>query len=164
MKKFLYLLFMLVFSLSVFSAQYSDDYFGLSLEFQKIDFIDDFLDRNYFDQNNINFVFSYGPSFSSPVRFRMGIGVYDLSDYYLNGGLELKIFEFLNSVKGRFLGLYIIADLKLGLDYAQASLMGELFIHFSAVGGLQLGLGVNQDIQPLFTIAYSGGVYPLITK
>src|SRR6056297_1461423 len=164
MKKTLCVLVLLVFSVGVFSAQYNDDYFGLSLEFQKMDFIDDFKDKTYFIQNNINFIFTYGPSFSGPLRFRVGGGVHDLSDYYLNGGLELRVLEFLNTVKGRFFGLYLIADLKLGLDYAQASLKGELFIPFSAVGGIQLGVGVDHDIQPLFTIAYSGGIYPLITK
>jgi|SRR6056297_3447381 len=164
MKKFLCVMILLFLTGSVFSAQYSENYYGLSLEFQKMNFIDDFKDKDYFKQSTINFIFTYGPSFSSPLRFRVGGGIHNLSDYYLNGGLELKVLEFLNTVKGRFFGLYLIADLKLGLDYAQASLKGELFIPFSAVGGIQLGVGVDHDIQPLFTIAYSGGIYPLITK
>jgi len=164
MKKFFYVILLLFLSVSIFSARYSEDYFGLSLEFQKMDFIEDFKNKSYFNQSNINFIFTYGPSFSGPLRFRIGGGIHDLSSYYLNGGLELKVLEFLNTVKGRFFGLYLIADLKLGMDYAQASLKSELFIPFSAVGGLQVGVGVNHNIEPLFSIAYSGGVYPLITK
>ncbi len=164
MKKSFCIIFLLFLYASFFAAQYSEDYFGLSLEYQKLDFIDGFQEKDCISQSNFNFLFTYGPSFSGPFRFRIGGGVHELSDYYLNGGIELKVLEFLNTVKGRIFGLYLNADLKLGLDYAEASIKGELFIPFSAVGGIQIGVGINHDIKPLFTIAYSGGVYPLITK
>jgi hypothetical protein len=147
-----------------FAVQYSDDYFGLSLEFQKADFIKSFESKEYFKSDTISFIFTYGPSFSGPVRFQIGAGVHELSDYYLNGGIELRVLEFLNTVKGRIFGLYLNADLKMGLDYVETAVKGKIFIPFSAVGGLQIGLGVNHNIEPLFSIAYSGGVYPLQTK
>ena len=164
MKKYLcvFILFFLIFH--GFSARYSDDYFGFALEFQKANFIKDFDSDEFFDRNTISFIFTYGPSFSGPIRFRIGAGVYELSDYYLNGGMELKVFEFLNSVKGRFFGFYLNADLKIGFEYVEAAVKGEVFIPFSAVGGLQIGIGVNHNIEPLFSISYSGGVYPLQTK
>lgn len=52
----------------------------------------------------------------------------------------------------------------MGLDYVETAVKGKIFIPFSAVGGLQIGFGVNHNIEPLFSIAYSGGVYPLQTK
>jgi len=147
-----------------FAVQYSDNYFGLSLEYQKSNFIDEFQGMSFFNRNTISFIFTYGPSFSGPIRFRIGGGIHELSNYYLNGGVELKVLEFLNTVKGRFFGVYINADLKLGLDFVEAAIKGEIYIPFSAVGGLQVGIGLNHNIEPLFSIAYSGGIYPLQTK
>jgi len=164
MKKTVCVIMLLVIACYGFSAKYSEDFFGLAFEFQKTDFVREFEVEELFQRNTISFIFTYGPSFSGPIRFRLGGGVHELSDYYLNGGLELKVLEFLNTVKGRFFGLYLTTDLKMGLDYMEAAVKGEVFIPFSAVGGLQIGFGVNHHIEPLFSIAYSGGVYPLQTK
>ncbi|HPF17093.1 MAG TPA: hypothetical protein P5107_00030 [Thermotogota bacterium] len=161
MKKYfcvLLLLFSVVISLS---AQYSEDYFGLSLEYYQSN-LSFFGENEWFDDYDISFVVTYGPSFSGPFRFRLGGGVHDLSDYYVNAGIEFKVLEFLNAVKGRLFGLYINADLKMGLDYMDASIKGSMYIPFSAVGGLQIGLGINHNIQPSLIIAYTGGIYPLI--
>ncbi len=164
MKKYICILIFTGLTLYGYAVQYSDNYYGLSFEYQKTDFLEEFQEKRFFDRNNISFIFTYGPSFSGPIRFRIGGGIHELSAYYLNGGVELKVLEFLNSVKGRFFGLYINADLKLGLDFVEAAIKGEVYIPFSAVGGLQVGIGLNHNVEPLFSIAYSGGVYPLQTK
>jgi len=161
MKKHFCVLLLFFFALISLSAQYSDDYFGLSLEYQKSN-LGFFEENEWFNNYDISFVVTYGPSFSWPFRFRLGGGVHDLSDYYVNAGMELRVLEFLNTVKGRLFGVYINADLKMGLDYVDASIKGSFYIPFSAVGGLQIGLGINHNIQPSFVLAYTGGIYPLI--
>lgn len=162
MKKIVSVFVLLFFFLTIFGLNHSEDFFGIAMEFQKIDFITDFSEGNYFKDNNLNLIFTYGPKFSGPIRFRIGAGSHDLSFFYVNGGVELRLLEFLNSLKGRLFGLYLIADLKMGIDYVEAALKGEIYIPISAIGGIQLGFGVNHDADMVLSIAYTGGIYPLI--
>lgn len=162
MKKICFVFVLLLLFLTVFGVNYSDDFFGIAMEFQKIDFISDISEGNYFTDNNVNLLFTYGPEFSGPIRFRIGVGAHDLSFFYVNGGLEFKLLELLNKLKGRIFGLYLTADIKMGFDYVEAAVKGEIFIPFSAIGGIQLGFGVNHDVDMIFSIAYTGGIYPLM--
>ena len=148
---------------SLFSADYSQNYTGLSLEFQKNDIVQSAREKDYLSDNNINLIFIYGPEFSDPLRFRAGAGMYELSKYYINGGIELKIFEFLNSAHAKAFGFYLIGDLKMGLDYVDASAKAEVFVPVSSISGIQLGVGVQYGWKPFFCLSYSAGVYPLIT-
>lgn len=161
MKKFLTLV-LILFSASVyFSVEFSNDYIGLDIEFQKNDIVRTFIHSDYLTNNTVDLMFTYGPQMTDPFRFRFGLGCQDLSNYYGSLGLQFKIMEFLNSANGRIFGLYTAADFKLGMDYIDANLSAELFVPVNAFSGFQLGIGVNHELSPFVSLSYSGGLYPM---
>ncbi len=145
-----------------FGARYSEHYIGLSTTLIKTDTLAVFQGEPIFQDLSLGFEATYGPPFMKPFRFRAGVGFYEFTKIYFLAGMEIPLFERLNDYHAKKWGVYLIPEAEIGFSRWDLSLRCEVLIPVNALGGLQIGLGINKDLHLLLSFSYSTGLYPLV--
>jgi len=145
-----------------FAARYSDHYIGLSTTLIKTDTLGLFQGEPILQDLSLDFEATYGPPFMKPFRFRAGVGFYEFTKISLIAGMEIPIFEELNDYQAKRWGVYLIPEVEIGFSRWDLALRCEVLIPLNAIGGLQIGFGINKNLHLLFSLSYSTGLYPLV--
>ena len=145
-----------------FAVRYSEHYIGLSTTFKKTDTLAAFQGEPIFQDLSLDFEATYGPPFMKPFRFRAGVGFFEFTKICVLAGMEIPLFERLNDYQAKKWGVYLIPEAAVGFSRWDLSLRCEVLIPVNALGGLQIGLGINKDLHLLFSLSYSTGLYPLV--
>jgi hypothetical protein len=156
----------LIFVQSVTAIEYHDYFVGFSTELSVSSdpavrpIIPDSL-----TVESLAFAGTYGPAAMSPIRFRGGLGWFPYRPFRLFAGVEIPVVEQLNRSRARGFGVYLLADLGVTLPLgwtADASVAVLLPTH--PLGGVRIGLGVNRDLDLLFTVSMATGAYPMRSR
>ena len=111
---------------------------------------------------SVSFSATWGPAATRPLRFRAGMGWFPSRPFVVFAGLELPLYERLNRSRARSFGLYLLGDLGITIPMGwSGDLVLAVQLPTSALGGLQLGLGVNQDRHLLITFNMATGAHPI---
>jgi hypothetical protein len=111
---------------------------------------------------SVTFSGTFGPAITRPLRFRAGLGGFPSRPFVAFVGLELPLLERLNRSMARGFGVYLLGDMGITVPLgvtADAVLAFQL--PASALGGLQLGVGINQEARLLMTAGWATGAYPI---
>jgi hypothetical protein len=99
------------------------------------------------------------------IRARGGIGFWSDRAFITKFGLEVPVFEVLNSMQARLFGFYIYTDGIMRIGSSDISLSAEasarMLIPFSAVGGIALGCGYDLIRGYVLHIDYLAGFYSI---
>jgi hypothetical protein len=151
---------LLIFTAAIGAAEYDTTFIGLSTEADLYFTPDAAMER-------ISLFFTYGPETTEPVRFRGGLGYYPDRPFAVSAGIELPLFERLNKSRARFFGVYLISDLSLeikkGVQFG-ATAGGHVLIPLVATGGISVGGGITESLEPFARVSFMSGVYPLATS
>lgn len=117
--------------------------------------------------SRLSVVFTYGPEATHPVRFRGGLGYFPSYPFALSAGVEIPLYEKLNRSHAKFFGLYLTGDLALEIENGAgfgANAGAHLLIPAFAMGGITVGGGVTETLEPFARIGLVTGVYPLVVS
>jgi len=161
--KLLFLSFLLtiIISASALSFTYSDDFFGINTGLTKLNPGTFFEEGKTFSGMEGRIFVTYGPKMTSPIRFRLGVGMKELISPYLIGGVELKMFEIINDFHAKSFGVYFILETQVSFSEIFFSGQLETFVPFSTLGGIQIGLGMRNDLSFSLSLSYSAGIFAL---
>lgn len=99
------------------------------------------------------------------LRARGGLGFWPGRAFLVKAGLEVPVFEFLNSMHGRLFGLYAYLDgiARIGAEglSASAECSARALIPLSPIGGLALGCGYDTAYGLVFHLDYLAGFYAI---
>jgi len=151
----------LIIAASAFSFTYSEDFFGINTGLTKLNPETFFEEGKTFSGMEGRIFVTYGPKLTSPIRFRLGVGMIELISPYLIGGVELKMFEIINDFHAKSFGVYFILGTEVSLSELFFSGQLEAFIPFSTLGGIQIGLGMRNDLSFSLSLYYSAGIFAL---
>lgn len=113
----------------------------------------------------VSFSGTLGPASTSPFRFRAGLGWFPQRPFVLSAGVELPLYERLNRSRARSFGVYLLGDLGVTfpLGFSGDAVLA-IQLPLSALGGLQIGVGVNSEARLLVSFASATGAYPIRSR
>jgi len=129
--------------------------------------------REGFAFQAVNFVATYGPPGTRPVRFRAGIGWFPRGPFRVIAGVEIPLYERLNRAMARGFGIYLLGDAVATIPAGvRAEATAAVLVPMMALGGLRVAGGAAFDssgdpgnrVEIVFTAGTSTGAYPIRSR